>query len=485
MSLKQKTISGLFWTFGEQFTSKGIGFLVQIVLARILLPEEFGLIAMITVFIGIGHSMVDSGMTSSLIRTINPDQRDYSTVFYINVIVSFVVYGIIYVCAPAIGSFYEQPMLVDLVRVYALIIVIQSFVTVQITRMTKEMNFRIQMIIQVPSIIVGGIVGIILASRGWGVWALVYMALVKTIISTVQYWFYTGWRPDWVFDRQRLWEHFNFGYKLTLAGFINIIFINAYNIVIGKFFSAAQVGFYSKADDLQRFPVQSISTALSKVTFPMFSEIQKDNVKLKMVYRKVMQQVMFWITPMLTFGYIAAEPLFRYVLTEKWLPAVPYFQVICFVGLLYPIQAYNLNVLKVKGRSDLFLKLSIIKRSITTLGIILAIPYGIFALLYFQVINSLISYFINSYYTGIFIQYPALKQLRDIIPIILIGIGSGIATYFAIYELFRLQHTHDLVQIATLLGLYSLLYFGTHIVGKSIPYMDFKDLVLNKLYKPV
>src|SRR5690606_20983262 len=236
MSLKQKTITGLFWSFTEQFTSKGIGFLVQIVLARILLPDELGLIAMITVFIGIGHSMVDSGMTSSLIRTSNPGQRDYSTVFYINVIVSFVVYGIIYVCAPAIGSFYEQPMLVDLVRVYALIIVIQSFVTVQITRMTKEMNFRIQMIIQVPSIIVGGIVGIILASRGWGVWALVYMALVKTIISTVQYWIYTGWRPDWVFDRQRLWEHFNFGYKLTLAGFINIIFINAYNIVIGKFF---------------------------------------------------------------------------------------------------------------------------------------------------------------------------------------------------------------------------------------------------------
>src|SRR5690606_22951203 len=389
MSLKQKTITGLFWTFTEQFVSKGIGFIVQIILARILLPEEFGLIAMIMVFIGIGHSMVDSGMTSSLIRTMNSDQRDYSTVFFINVIVSFLVYGIIFFCAPAIATFYEQPILADLVRVYALIIVIQSFVTVQITRMTKEMNFRIQLIIQIPSIIVGGIVGIVLALYGWGVWSLVYMALVRTLISTIQYWFYTGWRPDWVIDRERLWEHFNFGYKLTLAGILNTIFVNAYNIVIGKFFSVAQVGFYSKADSLQKFPVQSMSQALNKVTYPMFSEIQNDNVKLRAVYRTVMQQVVFWITPVLVVAFVVAEPLFRFILTEKWLPAVPYFRILCFVGFLYPVQAYNLNILKVKGRSDLILKLSIIKRIIITLGIVIALPFGVFGLLYFQVINSL------------------------------------------------------------------------------------------------
>src|SRR5690606_17573370 len=330
MSLKQKTINGLFWTFGEQFASKGIGFIVSIILARILLPEEFGLIAMIMVFIGIGHSMVDSGMTSSLIRTINPNQRDYSTVFFINVIVSFLVYGIIYLTAPAIAAFYEQPILADLVRVYALIIVIQSFVTVQITRMTKEMNFRIQVIILIPSIIVGGIVGIVLALNGWGVWSLVYMALVRTLISTIQYWFYTGWRPDWVIDRERLWEHFNFGYKLTLAGILNTIFVNAYNIVIGKFFSSTQVGDYSNAAQLRMFPVKSLSGALKKVTYPLFSDIQEDNDKLRMVYRKVMMQSMFIITPILSYAFISAEPLFRFILTEKWLPAVPYFRILCF-----------------------------------------------------------------------------------------------------------------------------------------------------------
>ncbi len=185
MSLKEKTNSGLIWTFAESFASRGIGFIVQIVLARILLPEEFGLIAMIMVFIGIGHSLVDSGMTQSLIRTIKPDQRDYSTVFFINIFVSLLVYAIIYFSAPAIARFYDQEILVSLVRVYALIIIIQSFVTVQITRMTKEMNFRIQMIIQIPSIIVGGVVGIVLALLGWGVWSLVYFLVYYLMRGTL------------------------------------------------------------------------------------------------------------------------------------------------------------------------------------------------------------------------------------------------------------------------------------------------------------
>src|SRR5690606_13576353 len=212
-------------------------------------------------------------------------------------------------------------------------------------------------------------------------------------------------RPDWVIDRERLWEHFNFGYKLTLAGILNTIFVNAYNIVIGKFFSATQVGYYSKADQLRMFPVKSLSGALKKVTYPLFSDIQEDNDKLRMVYRKVMMQSMFIITPILSYAFISAEPLFRFILTEKWLPAVPYFRILCFVGLLHIVQAYNLNILKVKGRSDLFLKLEVIKKFIIVIGIAFTIPFGIFGLLYFPVVNSLISYGINTYYSGIFINY--------------------------------------------------------------------------------
>jgi len=480
MSLKEKTISGLVWTFAEQFATKGIGFIVSIVLARILLPEEFGLIAMIMVFIGIGNSLVDSGMTQSLIRTIKPDQRDYSTVFFINIFASLLVYVIIYISAPAIARFYDQEILSSIVRVYALIIIIQSFVTVQITRMTKEMNFRIQMIIQVPSIIVGGIVGIALALLGWGVWSLVYMALARTLVSTIQYWFYTGWRPDFIIDRGRLRHHFNFGYKLTLSGILNTVFVNAYNVIIGKFFSAAQVGFYTRADQLQKFPVNIMSGALNKVTYPMFAEIQNDNDKLRNAYQRLMQQVLFWITPALTIGVIAAVPLFRFVLTEKWLPAVPYFRILCVIGLLYPIQAYNLNILKIKGRSDLFLKLEIIKKVLITVGIILALPFGIFGLLYMQVILSFSAYGINSYYSGKFIDYPALRQLRDIIPVILKGILPGLLVYFLMYYVLQGNLWPDILQILLVFVSYSLLYLGINQWMKPVPYIDFRNMVVNR-----
>jgi len=477
MSLRQKTISGLIWTFAEQFAGKGIGFIVQIVLARILMPEEFGLIAMIMVFIGIGNSMVDSGMTSSLIRTVNPDQRDYSTVFFINIIVSFFVYGIIYLSAPAIAAFYEQPILVDLVRVYALIIVIQSFVTVQITRMTKEMNFRIQVIILLPSIIIGGIVGITMALNGWGVWSLVYMALTRTLISTVQYWFYTGWRPDLLIDSKILWKHFNFGYKLTLSGLLFTLFNNIYNIVFGKYFSATEVGYYTKSNELQRFPVVTMATALNKVTYPLFAEIQDDREKLHQVYKKLMKLVLFLTAPLLTLGFVLAEPLFQFILTEKWMPAVPYFRILCLVGLFYPIHSYNLNILKVKGRSDVYLRLTIIKRAITLLGIFILIPYGIFALLYFQVFTNTLSLYINSYYSGYYINYPANKQFKDLLPIILIAIIPG----FLVFYLKELLSAVDWASIIIWTATYMLIYLSVHLFLNTTPYTEIKNLIREQL----
>lgn len=281
-------------------------------------------------------------------------------------------------------------------------------------------------------------------------------------------------------DRQRLWEHFNFGYKLTLAGILNTIFVNAYNIVIGKFFSATQVGFYSKADRLRMFPVKTLSSALKKVTYPLFSEMQNDNDKLRMVYRKVMMQSMFIITPVLSYAFISAEPLFRFFLTEKWLPAVPYFRILCFVGLLHIIQSYNLNILNVKGRSDLFLKLEIIKKFIIVIGIAVTIPFGILGLLYFQVVNSLISYGINSYYSGLFINYPALSQIRDILPVILMGIIPALFVYFIIYHLLSGDGWSDIFQLLITCVVYFTGYFGLNDLIKTNTYLDLKSILLTR-----
>lgn len=480
MSLTKKTVKGLFWTFSQQFSVQLINFVVQIILARILLPAEFGLIGMLTILIAVGNSLMDSGLTSSLIRTVDADQKDYSTVFFINVIGSVVIYLILFFTAPLIARFYRQDILTAIIRVYTLTFVIRAFVGVQTTRLTKEMNFKTQMIIQVPSVLGGGILGIVLAYRGFGVWSLVYMNLCLYTLSTIQHWLYTGWRPNFILDKERFRHHFKFGYKLTMAGLLNTIYQNAYNVVIGRFFSATQLGFYTRAQTLQMFPLTNISNALNKVTYPMFSSIQEDTVKLKAVYKKLMMQVIFWVAPLMITLIIIAEPLFRLVLTEKWLPAVPYFQILCLSGIMYPLQMYNINVLNVKGRSDLVFKLEIIKRSFVTVGIICAIPFGIYGLLYFQVLSSFFALFVNSFYSGKMINYPMVEQMKDVAPIFLLGaLAGGMGWLLNKYLGYSIQMI-DIGRILIVGIFYFLAYLGGSYLMRMTAIHDFRQLVLKR-----
>ena len=237
MSLKQKTISGVFWTFSQQFSVQLINFLVQIVLARMLAPAEFGLLAMIAVFNSIGTALMDGGMTASLIRTPKPDNGDYSSVFYTNLFVSIILYIILFVCSPLIATFYKQSALNAIIRVYSISFVVNALVGVQTTRLTKEMRFKTQMAMQIPSVIVGGITGIVLAYYGFGVWSLVWMNLAESILFTAQHWIFSGWYPSLTIDKSKLNDHFRFGYKLTIASISNAIYSNVYNIIIGKYFS--------------------------------------------------------------------------------------------------------------------------------------------------------------------------------------------------------------------------------------------------------
>ncbi|MBI6117353.1 lipopolysaccharide biosynthesis protein [Salegentibacter maritimus] len=425
MSLKKEATSGLVWTFTQQFGAQIISFIVSLVLARLLLPKEFGLIGMIAVFIAVGGALVDSGLTQSLIRSKQLDQEDFSTVFYFNLAASILIYIIVYLTAPLVTNFYDQPLLTPILRLYCTTFIITAFSAVQVARLTQKMDFKTQTLVAIPSIIVGGIVGIVMAYMGYGVWSLVWNQIVTALISTVQLWIYSKWSPSWVFNFEKFKEHFNFGYKLTLSALLNKIFINIYVIIIGRYFSASQVGFYTRADTMKQLPVSNISTALNKVTYPLFAKIQDDDVRLKRVYSQLMQMVVFVIAPTLVFLAVLAEPTFRFLFTKKWLPAVPYFQILCISGVLYPIHAYNLNILKVKGRSDLFLKLAVIKKSITVVGIIIGVQFGIYGLLYAQVALSGFSFFINAFYTNRFINYSAWQQIRDILPIIGLALACG------------------------------------------------------------
>lgn len=481
MSLRKQAVHGIFWTFTQQISVQLIGFVVQIVLARVLLPADFGLIGMIMVFIAVGNSLIDSGMTSSLIRKSDANQLDYSTVFWMNLIFSVLVYAIVFFCSPLIADFYTQPVLSPLLRLYAVTFIIQAFMSVQTTRLTKEMRFKVQMMMQIPSVIVGGVVGVILAKMGFGVWSLVWMHLTKTTIFTIQHWVFAGWSPSFVIDKQLLRFHFLYGYKLTLSGILNQIYSNVYNIVIGRFFPVSELGYYTQATKLRQLPISNITSALEKVTFPIFAKIQDDDKRLKEAYKKLMLQVIFLVAPIMVLLMLVAKPTFVFLLTDKWLPAVPYFQLLCVSGILYPFHSYNLNILKVKGRTDLFLKLEIIKKIIITVGIGISIFWGIYGLLFFQVANSFIALSINMRYSGKFIDYSGRQQLKDLVPTILIAAIIGLALGAIIhFQLLPVDRLSNFVQILIISTLYIGLYLGANFIIKSQALIEFKQIILRK-----
>jgi teichuronic acid exporter len=427
MSLKKQATISFVWTFAQQFGNQLIGFVVSVILARLLLPEEFGLIGMIAVFIAIGNTLLHSGLTKSLIRGEDLDNEDYSTVFYFNLIASIILYIILFFLSPFIANFYEQPLLISILRVYCLTFIIQAFSAVQLARLTKTLNFKTQTMVALPSAIVGGIVGITMAFLGYGIWSLVWSSVLSSAVNSLQLWIYSKWKPDVCFNYNKFKLHFNYGYKLALSELLDRIFSNIFLIVIGKYFSPAQVGFYTRAETMKQLPVRNISNALDRVTFPLFVSIQNDDIRLKRVYKKLMKMVVFIITPVLVLLVILAEPIFVFLFTSKWIPAVPYFQILCISGILYPLHSYNLTVLNVKGRSDLFLKLEVLKKALVIISLIITIPLGIISMLIGQVVTSVIAFFINSHYTGKFIDYNALQQLRDVLPVFMLSVQIGIS----------------------------------------------------------
>lgn len=422
MSLKKIAFTGIVWTTLQQFSVQVINFVVQIILARLLAPEMFGLVAMIQIFIAVGQTLMDSGMTSSLIRTSVPDEKDYSTVFFTSVGASIVIYIAVFICAPYVARFYDQHLLIDILRLYSITFIIRSFVGVQTTKLTKEMNFKLQMYMQIPSTIIGGLVGISMAMLGFGVWSLVWLNLVQAFVFMIQHWFFTKWRPTLCFDIERFKTHFKFGIRLTLSSLLDTLYSNSYTIVIGKTFSPTLVGFYNQADNLRLFPVNQISNALNKVTYPLFSMIQDNNERLKSIYSKLMQCVLLIVIPTMLILLGNAEPIFRLLLGVQWLPAVPIFQVLCLASMVRPLSTYNLNILKVKGRTDLFLRIEIIKKIIGVVVLLMSLKYGLMTMVWGFSISSIFFLIVNGFYSGKLIGYSITQQIKDVYLIFVYGV---------------------------------------------------------------
>ena len=429
MSLKKKTVHSIFWTALQQFGRQGFGFVFSIILARLLMPEEFGYVAMVMVFINICITLIDSGLTQSLIREDMSDERDYSTIFFFNLVISLILYLILYFGAPYVGGFYDQPILHNLIRWQGVIIIIHALTLIQETLMIKNLEFKRIFYASLPSIIIAGCVALYMAYKGYGVYSIVAYSVLDTGIMSGILWFISPWQPKLRFHTDKFRYHFRFGAHLSASNVLETLFNELYNIILGKYFSPAHLGFFNRAYAMQRLPVSNLAVILNKVTYPIFARIKSNNQKLKEVYGKLMLMVIFLLTPVLLFAGILAVPLFRLILTEKWLPAVPYFKILCLAGIIYPLNLYNVNILKIKGASATILRLQLYKKIIFVLSLGLIVIWGLFGLLYGIVINAVLAFLLNSHYSGNLIQFPAYQQIRNIFPLLLISFISAVLLY--------------------------------------------------------
>ena len=379
-----------------------------------LMPEDFGLLAMVIVFIGIGTSIMESGFGQSLIRTKNPSESDYSSVFYLNVFMAIIVYAILYVLAPYVSDFYNEEALTFILRVLALLIIIKSLYLVQKTILTINLDFKKQMVVNLISTIISGIVATILAIKGFKIWSLVFFQLVTNILSALLFWHYSKWFPKRIFDTQRIRYHYNFGYKLMLSTIINSVFNYIFDILIGKYYSSSQLGFYNRASTFQKFPTMLLGRSVNRVTYPVFSKISENHDQMKQALRKINKLVIYVYTPFMFLFIFNANQIIVLLLTEKWLPVVPIFQLLCIGGLLQPIQYYNTNIIKALGDSALILKINFFSRLFIIFGIVLIINYGFYYLIIFQVISMLFVTLCFMRSSGLKIEYNLFEQIKDI-----------------------------------------------------------------------
>lgn len=421
-SLKDKTIKGIMWSGVERFSVQGVQFLVLLIIARILEPKDFGLVGMLTIFLAVAQTLIDSGFSQALIRKLDRTEIDNSTVFYFNFVVSTFLYLLLFAIAPWVAIFYEEPQLTDLMRVLCLVVIINSLAVVQRAIYSATLNFKTQAKAAFISALVSGIVGVVLAYQGYGVWTLVWQQLLNASLNTSLLWLYSSWYPKWFFSWKSFKGLFAFGSKLLASGLLDTIFTNIYSLVIGKVFSAASLGFYAQADRFTKLPSSNITGIIQKVTYPVLCTLQNDDNKLREDYRKLLRLSAFVIFPLMCLLAGISYPLVQLILGEKWRFAATLIIPLCFNMMWWPIHAINLNLLQVKGRSDLFLRLEVIKKIIGIVVLVCSVPFGLLLMCYTGIATSIICLGINTYYTGKLIQFGFIKQMKDLSGILLLSL---------------------------------------------------------------
>lgn len=432
-SLTDKTVKGVGWNSVDRFANYGIGFIVGIVLARLLSPEEYGLIGIIGIFTAIFNIILDSGLSVALIRKDGVTDTDYCTVFWTNLILSFLLTGILYLGAPVIGYFFNRPELVPYIHVMSFILVLNALSITQQAILTKRIDFKTQTKISLIAHTVSGIIGIVMAYTGFGVWALVAQQMTSRLFTTILLWLYNKWWPKLIFSWNNFKELFNFSWKLLVAQIIGSLWTQVYQAVVGKVYSPATLGQYTRARQYGNLVSSSVGDVVLKVSLPVMSSIQDEDERLLRAFRTIIKVTML-VSSVLLIGMAAcAKPLIYVLIGEQWLPCVPMMQIMSLSLMLYPLHQVNINMLIVQGRSDIQLILQIIKCIMAVGPIILGIYVGIYWMLIGSVVTSWLALFLNSYYSGKKFNYKWWMQLKDSMPSIITALIMAIPVYLLSY----------------------------------------------------
>lgn len=411
-SLVHKSFHGIFWSAVERFSLQGVRFAIGVVLARMLAADDFGMIGMLSIFLVVSQVFIDCGFSSALIRQVDTTEKDYGTAFTANLAISAAAYAVLYAAAPRVEAFYAMPGLCGVMRAVAATLVIGALYTVHKVRLTRDVDFKTQSKVSLGAAVASGLLGIGLAHAGYGVWSLVWQTIANSVLNLLLLTVLMRWFPKPAFDRKSFRNLFGFGSRLLVAGLVHAVYSNLYNLVIGKKFSAADLGQYTQADRLSRFPSQNVEGVLQRVTYPLLSKLQNEPERLRTIYVKYLEIACFAVFPMMMGLAGTARPLVALMLGGKWLPCVPMLQVLCLGMMLDPVCTINLNLLYVKGRSDLVLRLEIVKKSIAVAILFAMVPFGVLWMCVGGTVYSVIATLLNMTYTRQFIDLSMAGQLK-------------------------------------------------------------------------
>lgn len=474
-SLKSKTVTGIGWSAVDNLVKLGITFVVSVVLARLLDPDAYGLIGILTIFISLFNAIADSGFSQALIRKKNVTDADLSTAFYTNFSVSVLMAAVLFFSAPYIATFFSRCELLRLTRVMSVVIIINALGVVQRTIVTKAINFKTQTKITFIAGIISGAVGIAMALAGYGVWALVAQVITLQLVTTLLFWIFNRWHPKLIFSVQSLHDMWTFGWKLLVSSMLDTIWKEIYQVVIGKCYTPSTLGLYTRAKQFSDLCSSNLTTVVQRVSYPVLSSIQEDKSRLKSAYKRIIKTTML-PTFVLMLGMAAcAKSMIVVLIGEKWQACVPMLQILCTYGMFYPLSALNLNMLQVQGRSDLFLKLEVYKKLIAVVPLLLGIFVGLYWMLVGSFFSCLIAYFLNAYYSGPFLQYNVKEQIADFMPSLLIAIAMAVPLYILSFVNIT---PYVLLPLQIVLGAFITISLCEHY--NLSEYNELKEIVLRK-----